>query len=66
MTNYQRDDALRDLRLALLSCLRIPLKVFEELGGPDFKNAREAQLADVFILRHTSAALEFEAAGAMP
>jgi len=64
--DYKRDEALRDLRLALLSCLRIPLKVFEELGGPDFKNAREAQLADVFILRHTSAALEFDAASAMP
>ena len=64
--DYKRDEALRDLRLALLSCLRISLKVFEELGGPDFKNAREAQLADVFILRHTSAALEFDAASAMP
>ena len=66
VVDYQRDHALQDLRLALLSCLRIPLKVFAELGGPDFKNAREAQLADVFILRHTSAALEFEAASAMP
>lgn len=63
---YSKRDALTDLRLALLSCLRIPLKVFRELRGPDFRNAREAQLADCFILRHTSAALEFDAQSAMP
>ncbi len=64
--HYSKKDALTDLRLALLSCLRIPLKVFLELKGPEFCNAREAQLADCFILRHTSAALEFDAKSAMP
>jgi len=63
---YSKNEALLDLRLAFLSCLRIPLKVFQELRGPDFRNAREAQLADCFILRHASAALEFNAQSAMP
>ena len=64
--HYSKKDALVDLRLAFLSCLRIPLKVFRELRGPDFRNAREAQLADCFILRHASAALEFDAQSAIP
>ena len=64
--HYSKKDALTDLRLAFLSCLRIPLKVFQELRGPNFRNAREAQLADCFILRHASAALEFDAQSAIP
>ena len=33
-------------------------KAFEELGGPDFKNAREAQLAECYIFRHIEASVE--------
>ena len=61
VTDYSFSDAEYDLRLALLACLTIPVQTFRELGGPNFRNAREAQLADCFILRHTSAAIDFDA-----
>ena len=42
------------------------IKAVKGLGGPDFATARTAQLADVLILRHTSAALEFDAGAILP
>jgi len=66
VTHYREDDAYRDLCLGLLTCMRIPLQAFKGLGGPDFATARTAQLADVLILRHTSAALEFDAGAILP
>jgi len=66
VTNYHRHEAINDLRLGMLSALRIPIKVFRDFGGPDFRNAREAQLADVLILRHVNAAIDFDAIQALP
>ena len=61
VSDYPLKEAVYDMKLALLACLTIPVIVFRELGGPDFNNAREAQLADCFILRHSQAALDFDA-----
>ena len=63
---YSAEEALADLRLSLLSCMRIPLLAFKSLGGPDFEGARPAQLADALALRHTSAALELGAGAVLP
>ena len=46
--------------------MRIPLLAFKALGGPTFETARSAQLADVLILRHTSAALDLDAGAVLP
>lgn len=66
VAHYGGEDAHHDLCLGLLTCMRIPLQAFKALGGPDFATARAAQLADVLILRHTSAALEFDAGEHLP
>jgi serine/threonine protein kinase len=56
--NYSLSEAYRDVRLASLACLSAPIKAFAELGGPNFKNAKEAQLAECFIFRHIEASVE--------
>jgi len=58
VTNYSFEEAYEDVRFALLLCLAVPIKAFEELGGPNFKNAREAQLAELMIFRYSQAALD--------
>lgn len=65
VTNYHRQEAINDLRLGMLSALRIPIKVFRDFGGPNFRNAREAQLADVLTFRHVNAAIDFDAIQAL-
>ncbi|WP_255355640.1 MULTISPECIES: ecdysteroid 22-kinase family protein [unclassified Synechococcus] len=56
--NYSFSEAYSDVRLASLACLSAPIKAFAELGGPNFKNAKEAQLAECFIFRHIEASVE--------
>lgn len=56
--NYSFSEAYSDVRLAALACLSAPIKAFAELGGPNFKNAKEAQLAECFIFRHIEASVE--------
>ena len=58
VTNYSFEEAYEDVRFALLLCLAVPIKAFNELGGPHFKNAREAQLAELMIFRYSQAALD--------
>jgi len=58
ITDYSFEEAYEDVRFALLLCLAVPIKAFEELGGPNFKNAREAQLAELMIFRYSQAALD--------
>ena len=60
--NYSYEEAYWDVRFALLLCLAVPIKAFEELGGPNFKNAREAQLAELMIFRYVQAALDLNIA----
>lgn len=64
--HYGEEDAYHDVCLGLLTCMRIPLLAFKALGGPTFETARSAQLADVLILRHTSAALDLDAGAVLP
>ena len=61
ITDYSFEEAYEDVRFALLLCLAVPIKAFEELGGPNFKNAREAQLAELMIFRYSQAALDLNA-----
>ena len=55
---YSLSEAYDDVRMASLACLSAPIKAFAELGGPNFKNAREAQLAECYIFRHIEASVE--------
>ncbi len=59
--DYTYQQALHHLRLALLICLAVPVVAFRELDGPNFHTAREAQLAECFLFRHTQAALDWSA-----
>ncbi|EAU74844.1 phosphotransferase [Synechococcus sp. RS9916] len=56
--SYSYDEAYLDVRAALLLCLAVPIKAFEELGGPNFRNVREVQLAELMIFRYVQAALD--------
>ena len=58
VNNYSLSQAYSDVRLASLACLSAPIKAFAELGGPNFNNAKEAQLAECFIFRHIEASVE--------
>ena len=62
VANYSYEEAYLDVRFALLLCLAVPIKAFEELGGPNFKNAREAQLAELMIFRYVQAGLDLNIA----
>ena len=58
VNDYSFSQAYDDVRLASLACLSVPIKAFDEHCGPNFKNAREAQLAECYIFRHIEASVE--------
>ena len=62
VNNYSYEEAYLDVRYALLLCLAVPIKGFEELGGPNFKNPREAQMAELQIFRYVQAAMDLNVA----